>query len=144
MNNAKKILNVALIAFIDSDGRMLLNRRADAESEMWEFIGGGIETKETALQAIKREVFEEVGYELSEDFDNLQLIEAFDFENEKIIARVHIFKASYPGIENFSDSDETRVKDLHLFTISEALDLVLLPMSRVILKKYFKNIDQCR
>lgn len=64
-------MNVALIAFIDVDKKILLNRRADAASEMWEFIGGGIEAGETALEAIKREVMEEVGYSLSEESDNL-------------------------------------------------------------------------
>lgn len=128
-------MNVALIAFVDVDGKILLNRRADAASEMWEFIGGSIEAGETALEAIKREVIEEVGYNLNEQTDNLQLIESFDFENEKIIAQVHFFTALHPGTEHFSDSDETRVEDLHLYTISEALQLVLLPMSLVIINK---------
>lgn len=135
MKNAKKIMNVTLIAFVDVDGKILLNRRADAASEMWEFIGGSIEAGETALEAIKREVEEEVGYKLNEQRDSLQFIESFNFENEKIVARVHFFVASYPGIEHFSDSDEARVEDLHLYTVSEALGLVLLPMSLAILNK---------
>lgn len=128
-------MNVALIAFIDVDKKILLNRRADTASEMWEFIGGGIEAGETALEAIKREVMEEVGYNLSEKSDNLQFIESFNFKNERIIAQVHLFTALHPGIEHFSDSNETRVEDLHLFTVSEAHQLVLLPMSLVILNK---------
>lgn len=128
-------MNVALIAFIGVDGRVLLNRRADAASEMWEFIGGSLEAGESAMEAIKREVAEEVGYNLSVESDNLQFVESFDFEDERIIAQVHFFKASHPGVENFSDSEEVHVEDLHLFTISEALDLVLLPMSLAIINK---------
>ena len=128
-------MNVALIAFVDVDEKILLNRRADAASEMWEFIGGGIEVGETPLETIKREVSEEIGYSLNDVSDNLQFVESFNFENEKIIAQVHFFKASHPGTEHFSDSDETRVEDLHLFTINEALKLVLLPMSLVIINK---------
>ena len=135
MKNAKKTMNVALIAFVDVDEKILLNRRADAASEMWEFIGGGIEAGENALEAIKREVMEEVGYHLSEKSDNFQFIESFNFENERIIAQVHFFTALHPGIEHFSDSDETRVEDLHLFTLNEAFQLELLPMSLVILNK---------
>jgi len=128
-------MNVALIAFVDVDGKILLNRRADAASDMWEFIGGGIEADETPLEAIKREVKEEICYSLNEASDNLRFIESFDFENERIIAQVHFFTASYPGVNHFSDSDETHVEDLRLFTVFEALKLVLLPMSLVILNK---------
>lgn len=127
-------MNVALIAFIDN-GKVLLNRRADAESEMWEFIGGGIEAGELPLEAIKREVFEEISYNLDEKVDDLKFIDYFKYESDKIAAEVHVFKAKHPGVEKFSDSDETRVEDLHLFAIDSALELVLLPMSRIILEK---------
>ena len=42
MVGVKNNVRVALIAFRDGD-KILLNRRADTNGTMWEFIGGGIE-----------------------------------------------------------------------------------------------------
>lgn len=140
MNSMKKTIKVALIAFINDDKKILLNRREDAKSEMWELIGGGIESGETALDAIKREMFEEIGYSLSEETDKLVFVNSFDYESKSILAKVYIFKAKYPGIENFSDSDETYVKDLKLFSVNDALNLTLLPMSHIILERKLLTI----
>lgn len=65
MDSVKKNIEVALLAFISND-KVLLNRRADADSEMWEFIGGGVENGETPQDAIQREILEEVGYPVSQ------------------------------------------------------------------------------
>lgn len=136
-------MGVALIAFIDTNNRIMLNRRSDAKTEMWELIGGGIEAGETALAAIKREILEETGYDLQEGHDELRLVKSFQFESEKISTSVHFFRAKYPSIEAFSDSDEIYVQDLHLFEINDALTLNLLPMTRVILEEELINRRAC-
>lgn len=134
MSIVKKKMNVALLAFVDGQGKIMLNRRADAAAEMWEFIGGGVEAGESPLDAIKREISEEVGYMLQAT-DNLVFLETFQYESEKVSATVHAFKAKYPGTDTFSDSDETFVADLKLFTVGDALALPLLPMTRLILER---------
>lgn len=136
MVSVPKELHVALIVFVNNEGMILLNRRADASSEMWECIGGGIEEGESALDAIKREVREEVGYNLDERVDALTHLNTFEYENGMTRATVYAFEASYPGVEKFSDSDETYVRDLKLFTVDNALHLVLLPMTRMILTSF--------
>ncbi len=125
---------VVLLAFIDQDGRIMLNRRADADSEMWELIGGGVEADETPYDAIRREIEEEVGYKLS-DLDDLNLVKVFNFENHKFSAKVHCFTAIYPGKDKFMDSDETFVDDIEMFSLEDANKLVLLPMTRLFLVK---------
>jgi len=135
MKNAKKTLNVVLIAFIDEKGRVMLNKRSDANSEMWELIGGGIEKGESEVLAIRREVLEELGYTIESIDDELCFIDSFEYENEKMQSLVHVFTAKYPGIEKFNDSEEIFIKDLELFSKVEALQLVLLPMTRIILEK---------
>ena len=47
------------IAIITCKGRLLLERRTD--SDMWGLVGGGVKKQETGLQAIVREVYEELG-----------------------------------------------------------------------------------
>lgn len=46
-------------AIITCNGRLLLERRVD--SDMWGLVGGGVKKQETGLQAIVREVYEELG-----------------------------------------------------------------------------------
>jgi len=133
MNTNLPKVAVVLLAFMDQDGRIMLNRRADADSEMWELIGGGVEAGETPHDAIRREIEEEVGYKLS-DLDELKFVKAFTFENHKFSAKVHCFTAIYPGKDKFIDSEETFVDDIEMFTLEDADKLVLLPMTRLFLK----------
>lgn len=46
-------------AIITYNGKLLLERRAD--SDTWGLVGGGVKKTETELQAIVREVYEELG-----------------------------------------------------------------------------------
>lgn len=136
MESVKKKIEVVLLAFIDN-GKVLLNRRADADSEMWEFIGGGLENGETPHDAIKREILEEVGYTLSQEKDGLKFVGNLSFEDHRIVSKVHFFTAKFPGIEHFSDSDETFVADLKLFRLDDAIKLTLLPITREIIEKQY-------
>lgn len=133
-----KRLKVSLLAFFDNNGQILLNHRKDGLSlheDVWEIIGGGIGENEEPLEAIKRETIEELNYEISEDKDELVLIEKFEITNDKFFAEIHFFKAKFPGFHNFSDTSEVFVSDLKLFPIDDALNLPLLPICREILKK---------
>lgn len=135
MNQRLPKVKIALLAFIDDKGQVMLNRRADADSEMWELVGGGIESGETPLQAIHREIKEEIGYQLQDDKDGLKLVKEFNYENHKFSAEVYCFTAAYPGKEHFVDSDETFVDDLEMFSLEDAQKLTLLPMTRIFLEE---------
>lgn len=126
-------VEIALLAFTDDKGRIMLNRRADADSEMWELIGGGVEEGEAPEDAVRRETEEEIGYQLT-DPDALKMAKEFTYENHKFSAKVYCFTAIYPGKAHFSDSEETFVDDLGLFTIEAAYKLNLLPMTRMFLE----------
>lgn len=130
-----KKFNVVLLGFFDDDNHVMLNKRLDADEEMWELVGGGIEADETPTQAIMREISEELQYEIDEVRDDLEYVESFQLANDKFEADVHYFKAKFPGFQVFGDSDETRVEDLKLYPVERALTLTLLPMTRTILEK---------
>lgn len=133
MRSTQKNITVALLAFIDIEGRILLNCRREETTRMWELIGGGVEDGEVAIDAIRREVSEELCYHITPE-DNLQFVKEFHFENDRYAAHVSFFTATFPGMHVFSDSDEMYVDDLALFAVSEALELPLLPIAHDILE----------
>ena len=52
-------------ASITCDGKLLLEKRRD--SETWGLVGGGVKKTETELQAITREIFEELGLRIPKE-----------------------------------------------------------------------------
>ena len=52
-------------AIITCKGRILLEKRRDCD--IWGLVGGGVKKQETELQAITREIYEELGLRVSQD-----------------------------------------------------------------------------
>ena len=52
-------------AIITCKGKLLLEKRRDCE--IWGLVGGGVKKQETELQAITREIYEELGLRVSKD-----------------------------------------------------------------------------
>ena len=129
MNNWK----VVVLIFYDHDGKILLNNRGGKKSHhecVWEFLGGSIEDDENPLDAIKREIREELNYEVDEEKDELNFVNKFKLSDNDRVYNVYYFKAKFPGFKKFSNSKEVKVTNLKLFSIDEALSLSLLPISR--------------
>ena len=59
------LLLVAACALLDADGRILMSKRPDNKDYggLWEFPGGKIEDGEKPEQALRRELWEELGVE---------------------------------------------------------------------------------
>ena len=52
-------------AIITCNGKILLEKRRDCD--IWGLVGGGVKKQETSLQAITREIYEELGLRVSQD-----------------------------------------------------------------------------
>ena len=52
-------------AIITCGGKLLLEKRRD--SDTWGLVGGGVKKQETELQAIAREIYEELGLRIPKD-----------------------------------------------------------------------------
>lgn len=129
-----KHINVVLLGFFNRDGSILLNRRNDSEVEVWGLLGGGIEANEDPRVALKREILEEVHYELNDHADEVEFIDTFSTVFNNYAANAYIFRAKFPGFYHFSESDEVGVADLKLFSVAEAVELSLLPLTRSLLE----------
>ncbi len=52
-------------AIITCNGKLLLEKRRD--SDTWGLVGGGVKKQETTLQAITREIYEELGLQIPKE-----------------------------------------------------------------------------
>ena len=52
-------------AIVTCNGKLLLEKRRDCN--IWGLVGGGVKKQETPLQAITREIYEELGLRISPD-----------------------------------------------------------------------------
>lgn len=110
---------MVIAIFHTHEGDVLLQNRGEGE-ELWAFLGGGVEEGEEPLQALVREMQEEVGFLIdhtSADFKYLSKYEV-PFSEERVI-ECHFYKLLFPGFEVFSDSDEVKVSELKLFTTDQ-------------------------
>lgn len=82
---------VVACALIDVDGRILMSQRPMGKDHagLWEFPGGKIEVGETPEQALRRELWEELGVEPCE-----QCFQTFSFVSHKY-ADFHLLMPLY-------------------------------------------------
>lgn len=113
--------------FYDKSGKILLQGRKGISStgEEWSFFGGHIEEGESVEEGIKREIKEELNYDL-EEFRFLGKIERIVGE---VLQKEHVFVAQLPTkkLELLEGSE------MKLFSIDEALNLQMFASSSAVL-----------
>ena len=122
-------------------GKLLLERRRD--SDTWGLVGGGVKKRETELQAISREVREELGIRIPQDkFTRLAVygepgrIAAFrDGSIWRMV--VVVFGADLPEEPHMTISAESR--ELRFFTKEELKDIEIVVTHSDIVEDWFIN-----
>jgi len=131
--NHRRTLSV--IALIERDGSILLERRTDAP--VWSLIAGMVEDTETLTQALRREVREETGltvssYELFGTFtDPTRIVSYADGNVFRVASFVYFVTVeSFGGLRPSSESEQLR-----FFPKTEILELDLPATQRHIVER---------
>lgn len=107
----------------------LRDKKTNDYPEMWGLFGGGIENNETPIQAVIREMKEELGIDLQKK--NLELFLNFKNGNEEY----YLFKTKF--VWNIKDIELKEGKDMKFFSKEEILKLNnIIPL----VKKFFEEI----
>ena len=122
-------------------GKLLLERRRD--SDTWGLVGGGVKKSETELQAIAREIREELGIRIAQDkFIRLAVygepgrIAAFkDGSIWRMV--IVVFALDLPEEPKMTISPESR--ELRFFTKEELKDIEIVVTHSDIVEDWFIN-----
>lgn len=84
-----KQVHVAAAVILDKDHRVFLAKRPDNlhQGGKWEFPGGKLEEQETPLQALQRELQEELGIDIQAADSFVQV--AFDYPDKSVLLDVY-------------------------------------------------------
>jgi 8-oxo-dGTP diphosphatase len=120
----------AMLLVVTDDGRLLLHLREDRPGVVhpgcWAGFGGGLESGETPLEAVKREMREETGVEVD---DPIYLVDVVDHEgNGRLVSLFYVVG----GIEQ-GDIVLTEGDGIGVHAIEDLAELRMTPfVSRVI------------
>ena len=128
-------------AIITCKGKLLLEKRRD--SDTWGLVGGGVKKTETELQAIAREVYEELGLRIpKEKFRKLQVygepgrIAAYrDGSIWRMV--IVVFGLELEEMPALSISEES--KDLRFFSKEELENIHIVVTHSDIVEDWFLN-----
>ena len=133
MPEIKNQVSVAII--FNSDNRILVGKRPKDKplAGFWEFPGGKIEIGETAVEALKRELFEELYLREKEDYLINDFIGVFKskYKDRDFDLNVFICKAN----SKISIGDHPVHEEIKFLTKEEILNLNLIPSNIKIIKK---------
>ncbi len=121
---------IRVSAILRRENRILLVRHEKHGREYWLLPGGGVSTGETLLEAVKRELAEEVG--IDEDFlleGPVALADSISPAGWPAKHVVHIVFAGHLGDRSLErvTSDDVAVRNHRLFDVEELAELAVHP-----------------
>lgn len=132
------MINLYVLAFLHSGNEVLLLRRKNAKfgDGLYSLVGGKVESGEASLQAVHREVLEEVSLDIPEEkFQFMHMIHRKGSEAEIIAI---CFKADIHGMEP-KNIELAKHDDMQLFNVDE-LPLNIIPAHKQIILLGSQNV----
>lgn len=83
------VVHVAVAVLVDPEGRVLIARRATTSHQggLWEFPGGKVEAHETVIDALDRELTEELGVSVQSSSPLMQV--DHEYPDKAVLLDVH-------------------------------------------------------
>jgi ADP-ribose pyrophosphatase YjhB (NUDIX family) len=126
---------------LDEKKRVLLGKRTGGmEAGKWSLVGGKPEEEESAEEAVKREVKDEIGLKFKPIF--YQKAKGFD-KKSGIKWRSTRFFGDIKSTQEF-DYDKSEFSEIKFFSSGELDNLEIAFNHKEILKNFFKNIKQAK
>lgn len=128
-------------AVIVREDKILLEKRRDCD--LWGLVGGGVKKRETPLQAITREVYEELGIRVAPEhfkklhiYDEPKRIAAYQDGSiwQMIIVAYYLELDAMPQLQISKES-----KDLRLFSREELKDISIVVTHSDIVDEWYTN-----
>jgi len=129
------------IILITNKGMILLQYRdknAKWNRDSWSEFGGQIEEGETPEEAIKRELREELGIELTD----LKFFKKYKLQRKKGVYEQFVFTASFNYPLDKLKKQQKEGKDLALFNYKEIKNLKMADYTKEILEDFFKSAQK--
>lgn len=122
---------IQAVIFDEENKKFLLIKKFDPllDKFTWRLVKGGIDSGETEVEAVKREVFEEVGLKSIGVVRKLHYYE-YQLKNMKVAVSVHLVKASI--------SEEVKLQGETEYE-SAIIDSVWLPKEEAVKQVYFDD-----
>lgn len=129
-------IGVGVLALIERDGRLLMERRSDCGR--WGFVGGELEVEESLEEGLRREVFEETGLVVVEE----ELFAVFPGPSRVVrypdgnVVRLmsFVYRVRVEDFGTLRRSEES--EELRFFRREELPDLDVIETSKPILDAY--------
>jgi len=130
-------------AVIGCQDKILLEKRRDCD--LWGLVGGGVKKRETPLQAVTREVYEELGVHVAPErfqklhiYDEPKRIAAYQDGSvwKMVIVAYYLELDAMPQLQISKES-----KDLRFFTRDELRDISIVVTHSDIVDKWYTNAN---
>lgn len=126
------MVTLFVIAFLVFGDQILLIRRINAKfgDGLYSMVGGKVEQGETARQAIRREVFEEVGLDIAES--EFELVHALNRRGTETEFVALCFKADISKMNSPINNEPDKCDDVGFFDLRKLPDNMISAHKQVI------------
>ncbi len=130
--------DVALIVLVDNEGRIILQLRDEKAPRFpgyWGFFGGGIKPNETPVEAVKREIKEELSINLRDP----KLVFKLNYKNDLSYGTKFYF------VEHWSDKTkliQKEGKDMNWFFLDEIKNLKIAKHNKMVFEELKKVLNK--